>query len=117
MTTSPSLREMPLALPKVKSTSPLRTSSRLASKTARRRSGRSIASAGRQVRVQPSWLKARAGERVYAAREEVISRHADARSDLPRIHDGYDVPGRFTEYARDNTMARATLPTANACRK
>src|SRR5258706_3510760 len=39
MTTSPSSREMPLAFPKVKSTNPRRTSSRLASRTSVRSAG------------------------------------------------------------------------------
>ena len=67
MTTSPSFLEMPLVLPNVKSTSPVRTNSRLASKTSRRRSGSSIVSAAWLRSVQPASMKVYAEELVDTA--------------------------------------------------
>src|SRR5260370_6647463 len=76
---------MPLALPKVYETNPWRTSSRLASKTARRRSGSSIASSVTLLRAQFRWQKVYIGERIDEARDGV-DRNSAGRYDSPDIH-------------------------------
>src|SRR5438105_4177333 len=138
MTTSPFSRAIPLAFPKVNRTKPWRTSSRLASRTSRRRSGSSIASAGRLLRPQLVFRNTHVeeancvGGRAYAARDGG-GRGYRGLSRLPMFHDGRDLPPRKTGFsgfhdgrdlpprktgnsAPDNIMPRPYLPTANACR-
>src|SRR5437588_12964418 len=111
MTTSSFSREIPLAFPKVNRTKPLRTGSRLAGRTSRRRSGSSIASAGRLLRPQREFRNPRVEEVNCVGGRADAARDGGGRgyrwlSRLPMFHDGRDNPPGKPETPRQTISCR-----------